>query len=110
VCGGGAPQATLAHALARRPLTRSDNLETAIWADEVIKRHILPETFKAHIRACRVVQARARARARGLETEPRPANLAFGCRGGETSSEAVLRPHWQRVGNLGTGSPRTPIA
>jgi hypothetical protein len=27
-------------------MLRSDNLETAIWADEVIKRHILPETSK----------------------------------------------------------------
>jgi hypothetical protein len=27
-------------------LLRSDNLESAMWADEVIKRHILPETSK----------------------------------------------------------------
>ena len=27
-------------------MLRSDNLESAIWADEVIKRHVLPETSK----------------------------------------------------------------
>jgi hypothetical protein len=27
-------------------MLRSDNLESAMWADEVIKRHILPETSK----------------------------------------------------------------
>ena len=27
-------------------MLRSDNLQTAMWADEVIKRHILPETSK----------------------------------------------------------------
>jgi hypothetical protein len=27
-------------------MLRSGNLETAIWADELIKRHILPETSK----------------------------------------------------------------
>jgi hypothetical protein len=27
-------------------LLRSDNLQTAMWADELIKRHILPETSK----------------------------------------------------------------
>jgi hypothetical protein len=27
-------------------MLRSDNLRTAMWADEVIKRHILPETSK----------------------------------------------------------------
>jgi hypothetical protein len=27
-------------------MLRSNNLDTAMWADEVIKRHILPETSK----------------------------------------------------------------
>ena len=36
-------------------MLRSDNLESAMWADEVIKRHILPETSKHTSGARRVV-------------------------------------------------------
>jgi hypothetical protein len=31
---------------ARRKLLRSNNIETAMWADSVIKQHILPEPTK----------------------------------------------------------------